>query len=48
MKTAVSEHFRRISDTDTQYRLALRRQQLMRGQDAAARKAEAAGKQEPS
>jgi hypothetical protein len=48
MKTAVLEHFRRISDTDTQYRLALRRQQWMQQQDAAARKAEAAGKQEPS
>lgn len=38
MKAAVLEHFRRITDTDTQYRLALQRQQLMREQDTEAKK----------
>jgi hypothetical protein len=35
----VLEHFRRITDVDTQYRLALQRQQLMREQDAQTKKA---------
>jgi hypothetical protein len=30
MRAPVLEHFRRITDTDTQYRMALQRQQLMR------------------
>jgi len=30
MKAPVLEHFRRIMDTDTQYRLALQRQERMR------------------
>jgi hypothetical protein len=38
---SVLEHFRRITDTDTQYRMALQRQQLMREQDAQTRKPEA-------
>jgi hypothetical protein len=33
MRAPVLEHFRRITDVDTQYRLALQRQQLMREQD---------------
>lgn len=41
MKAPVLEHFRRITDTDTQYRLALQRQQMMREQDAQAKKSEA-------
>lgn len=41
MRAPVLEHFRRITDTDTQYRLALQRQQLMREQDAEAKKAQA-------
>jgi hypothetical protein len=41
MKAPVLEHFRRITDTDTQYRLALQRQQMMREQDAQAKKPEA-------
>ena len=39
MRAPVLEHFRRITDVDTQYRLALQRQQLMREQDAEAKKA---------
>jgi len=39
MRAPVLEHFRRITDTDTQYRLALQRQQLMREQDAQTKKA---------
>jgi hypothetical protein len=39
MKAPVLEHFRRITDTDTQYRLALQRQQLMREQDEETRAA---------
>jgi hypothetical protein len=41
MRAPVLEHFRRITDTDTQYRMALQRQQLMREQDAQANKPEA-------
>jgi hypothetical protein len=41
MRAPVLEHFRRITDVDTQYRLALQRQQLMREQDAAAKKPQA-------
>jgi hypothetical protein len=37
MRAPVLEHFRRITDTDTQYRLALQRQQLMREQEAESR-----------
>jgi hypothetical protein len=39
MRAPVLEHFRRISDPDTQYRLALQRQAQMREQDSAAEKA---------
>jgi len=39
MRAPVLEHFRRITDVDTQYRLALQRQQMMREQDAEAKKA---------
>jgi hypothetical protein len=39
MRAPVLEHFRRITDVDTQYRLALQRQQLMREQDAQTKKA---------
>ena len=39
MRAPVLGHFRRIKDTDTQYRLALQRQQLMREQDAEAKNA---------
>jgi hypothetical protein len=41
MRAPVLEHFRRITDTDTQYRLALQRQQLMREQDAQTKKPQA-------
>ena len=41
MRAPVLEHFRRITDTDTQYRLALQRQQLMREQDALTKQPEA-------
>lgn len=41
MKAPVLEHFRRITDVDTQYRLALQRQQLMREPDAQTKKPEA-------
>lgn len=41
MRAPVLEHFRRISDVDTQYRLALQRQQLMQEQDAATKKPQA-------
>jgi hypothetical protein len=34
MKAPVLEHFRRIADADTQYRLQLQRQEMMREQDA--------------
>jgi len=37
MRAPVLEHFRRITDTDTQYRLALQRQQMMREQDEESR-----------
>jgi hypothetical protein len=40
MKAPVLEHFRRITDVDTQYRLALQRQRLMREQDAQTEKLE--------
>jgi hypothetical protein len=40
MKAPVLEHFRRIAEPDVQYRLALQRQQLMREQDAEAKKKE--------
>jgi hypothetical protein len=39
MRAPVLEHFRRISDTDTQYRLALQRQAMMKEQDEASRAA---------
>ena len=38
MRAAVLEHFRRISEPDTQYRLALQRRQLMDAQDAQTQK----------
>jgi hypothetical protein len=41
MRAPVLEHFRRITDSDTQYRLALQRRQLMRAQDAQAKQPEA-------
>ena len=41
MRAPVLEHFRRITDSDTQYRMALQRQQLMREQDAQTKKPEA-------
>jgi hypothetical protein len=41
MRAPVLEHFRWITDTDTQYRLALQRQQLMREQDAQTKKPQA-------
>jgi hypothetical protein len=41
MRAPVLEHFRRITDTDTQYRMALQRQQMMKEQEAETKKLEA-------
>jgi hypothetical protein len=39
MRAPVLEHFRRIMDTDTQYRLQLQRQERMRGEEGESRAA---------